>query len=95
MSLGRETRVFQGRLINDAFGRVYAIKTSWPVKKRASEVEVIDTAKERLRELLKDMKFRTDNNVGDDFLEQILSHRWNEDVFDMDTSTGVRNFIEG
>ena len=94
-SLGREIRVFQARLINDASGKVYAITTSWPVKKRASEMEVIGTVEERLRELLKDMKFRADNNIGDDRLERIPSRHWNEDVFDMDTSTGVRNFIEG
>ena len=94
-SLGRETRVFQGRLINDAFGRVYDIKTSWPVKKRTSEVEVIDAVEERVREILQDMKFRPDNNVEDDLLERTPSHHWNEDVFDINTCTSVRKLIEG
>ena len=91
--LGRGTRVFQGKLINDVSGKVYAIKTSWPSKKRTSEVDIIITAKERLRDLLKDLTFRTDNNVGDDLLQRLPSHYWSEDIQDMGINNRVRKFM--
>ena len=54
----------------------------------------MNTPKGRLRDLLKPLKFCTDNNVGDDLLQRHLSDFWSEDIQDMKTNNGVGKFVK-
>ena len=54
----------------------------------------MNTPKGRLRDLLKPLKFCTDNNVGDDLLQRHLSDFWSEDIQGMKTNNGAGKFME-